>query len=199
MLAACDSPFLSRGETGSEPRCTIDALPEQRKAAREWDAEAHRSPPCRVRGDTVKPSPVAPWMAETMMTCMHGPTSPEARTYPYHRRQCLRLAGKGDPSRRLVEHPVVAGTAMMPEGWRLLPSAESAKIPVPPPSAKRGVVAAIRMLSVLRGTRRTASGCLTCFSPAVEPSSRSLSLGEIALQARNCAPSCRFVQSDACL
>jgi len=30
----------------------------------------------------VRPSPVAPWMAETMMMRECGPTSPEQRSYP---------------------------------------------------------------------------------------------------------------------
>jgi len=77
---------------------------------------------------------------------------PRAKGLPSDRRSCdsVRLA----PSSQFAEHPMGRWHGRYSEGWRRLPRAAPTKIPVRAPSAKRDAVAAIRVLSVLQGTRR---------------------------------------------
>jgi hypothetical protein len=158
-----DSPRL-QVRAGCEPLRTNDTVSLTGQACPGEEASKFiTSPRSACEATRGYPPTVAPRMVEAMTMSVRGPASHE-------RRACLPNAGPAirlrlAPSSQFAEHPMRRRHGRHSEGWRRLPPAAPTEIPVRAPSAKRDAVAAIRVLSVLQGTRRATRLRSSRFSP----------------------------------
>jgi len=175
------APAFKRGRAASHSAPTTP-FPRRGKPVRDEEASKFiTSPRSACEATRGYPPTVAPRMVEAMTMSVRGPASHE-------RRACLPIASPAirvrlAPSSQFAEHPMRRRHGWYSEGWRRLPPAAPTEIPVRTPSAKRDAVAAIRVLSVLQGTRRVTRLRSSRSSPGGSPLV-TRPLGEVALQTR---------------